>query len=243
MTRPFLPAPLILLAAAFLPSRAAAQQEPAVTRVDITSPRGTPQEPFRTNRFLIPLEFSSDARNGVFFATSEGADIPMSIFLPDTPGGTVGAGLQTDGLKSIRVRVTSTPFGNPQRQATALSEPQFIVLDRTPPTLQLQSIRLRPGGPLEPYDPAREYRTNAPSIEVQGFVHDGSLGVRADRITISVTGIAVPTQVNAQASGLFTITIDISREPEGPVDLEFVADDHVGDGPTGNQVSRPLLLR
>lgn len=216
--------------------------QPALTRVDITRPRGTPQDPFRTNNQLIAIDFSSDARGGVFFATSEGSDIPMSIFLPDTPGGTVGAGLQAEGLKTIRVRMTSTPIGSPPGQVSVVSQPVFVVLDRTPPTLMLQSIRLRPDGPLEPYDPSREYRTNASSIEVQGFVNDGTNGVRADQITLRVTGVAVPVQVNAPASGLFSITIDISREPDGPLDLEFVADDNVGDGPNGNQSTVPLSL-
>jgi len=220
-----------------------AQVAPSLTAVQITVPVGTFQQPFRTNRPLLSFDFNSDAAGGSFFATSEGADIPMSIVLPNGGAGRVGGGFISEGFHQVRVRIDLSPFGNPPNRLTAISDPVIVVFDRTPPSLAISTIRLGPDRPVEAFDPNRVYRTNADSIQLRGIVNDGNTGVPADQITIETNGVSTVTRVNAMASGIFVVDVDISQEPDGSIDLRLVANDNVVSPREGNRSEVPVGLR
>src|ERR1019366_526995 len=91
---------ILLILALAAPSFAQAPT-PKLTKVEIVGPLGTPQNPYRTNKELISIQFTSDASGGVFFAQSAGADIPMMTFLANTNSGAVGAGFLTSGVHTV----------------------------------------------------------------------------------------------------------------------------------------------
>lgn len=219
----------IALLASLLPAPVPAQPtRPTLTKVTITRPTGTPQQPFRTNRELISIEFTSDAQNGIFFATSVGADVPMSTFLANTSNGKVGAGLLTEGIKNVQVTVSTGGNVPTTQQISVTSAAVVVILDMTPPKLTITQIKLRPQGNFEGYDPNRIYRTNGNQIVLRGFASDGATGVPPDEITISTSGVMTPATTKPDAQGSWEITVDISKEPDGPIDLVLVANDNVG---------------
>jgi hypothetical protein len=232
-----------LCLAAAGPALAQPQPQPVLTRVTITSPAGTPQSPFRTNRDLISLEFTSDAANGIFFATSVGAEIPMSTFLVNTATGSVGAGLLSEGIKNLQVTVANANAGNTGTQLRVTSPPVTVILDRTPPILTITQIRLRPNGLFEGFSPNRIYRTNADQITLRGFVNDGATGVPPPQISIATAGVIQPATATPDASGSWELTVGIAQEPEGPIDLRVVANDNVGGAREGNRSEAPVGLR
>lgn len=231
-----------LLFALALP--AAAQTPPTLKKVTITKPTGTATDPFRTNKDLIALEFTSDAANGIFFAASRGADIPMSTFLVNTNAGKVGAGFLKEGVFNLTVLVSTAANVPTTQQIQVTSEPVTVVVDKSPPTITLTQIKLRPNGAFESFDPQRQYRTNADQIVLKGFATDGANGVSPDKISITTSGTMVTTSATPDASGAFELTVDIKGEPDGPIDLKVVGNDNVGDSPRlGNRVEVPVGLR
>lgn len=234
---------LLLLALAW-PVRAQNPPRPTLTQVTITAPTGTPQAPFRTNRDLISIEFASDAADGIFFATSQGADISMTTFLANTSSGKLGAGLLREGLHTITVLVSTAANVPTTQQIQVTSTPVSVILDRTPPTLIINQIKLRPNGLFEGFDPARQYRTNANQIVLRGVVNDGGLGVSPGTITISTSGTIQPATAVPDASGQWELTVDIAQEGEGSIDLHVIANDNVGGSAReGNRVEVPVGLR
>jgi hypothetical protein len=140
----------------------------------------------------------------------------------------------------VEVASISTPGTT---QAIAVSPSISIVLDTTPPVVTITEIKLRPTSAFETFDPGRTYRTNANEIALRGIVSDGPLGVASEQITVTAQGVASPASVNADRTGRFEIRVDISREPDGPIDLRLVANDNVGGAREGNRSEAPVDLR
>ena len=226
------------------PARAQNPPRPTLTQVTITKPQGTPQNPFRTNRDIVGIEFSSDAANGIFFAKSEGGDVSMTTFLANTSSGKLGAGLLKDGPHEISVLVSTAANVPTTQQITITSKTVTVVRDTTPPLLTITQIKLRPNGFFEGFDPARQYRTNANQITLRGVVNDGPSGVPPTDISITSAGTIEPASAKPDASGQWELTVSIAKEPDGPIDLRVVANDNVGDTPRdGNRVEVPVGLR
>ena len=234
---------LFLLVLAF-PALAQNPPKPTLTKVTITSPMGTPDAPFRTNRDLIGITFTSDAANGIFFASSKGGDISMSTFLANTSAGNVGAGLNVEGIHNVTVVVSTAANVPTTQQIQIASAPVTVIYDITPPKLTITLIKLRPSGLFEAFDPQKQYHTNANQIVLRGVVNDGPNGVSPDKISISTSGTIATSTATPDASGQWELPVDIAQEPDGPIDLHVVANDNVGGAPRfGNRVEVPVGLR
>jgi hypothetical protein len=192
---------------------------------------------------LVSLEFSSDAANGIFFATSRGADIPMSAFLVNATNGKVGAGFLREGVFNITVLVSTTTNVTTANPLSAESAPVVVIVDKTPPLLTITQIKLRPTTAFEGFDPNKQYRTNADQIVLRGVANDGANGVTPDKITITTSGVMQPSQTTPDASGQWELTVSIAGEPDGPIDLKIVGNDNVGTAREGNRMEVPVGLR
>lgn len=235
---------ILFLSLWLIAGAAHAQLAPTLTTVTITSPAGTPQNPFRTNRDLIGLEITTDAANGIFFAVSQGGDVSMTTFLANTSTAKLGAGLLKEGPHEITVLV-STGANVPTTQTIQVtSKPVTVILDKTPPMLTITQIKLRPNGVFESFDPNRQYRTNGASIGLKGVVNDGAFGVAPPAISISTSGTIQQSTATPDASGQWELDVNIDKEPDGPIDLHVLANDNVGGSPReGNRVEVPVGLR
>lgn len=209
-----------------------------VTTVTITSPRGTPQDPFRTSFTVFRLEFTHDGGpEGVFFASSEGADTPGSNILINEPAGSVGAFFSVAGRKSLSVRVTRR-----EDQSTAVSSPVVVVFDNVPPVVRVTAVQRDPRLGFEAFVPGRRYVSGAEQFGIRGFVTDGQDGSPPEDITVEacVRG-QPPVPTTPDLAGQFEVFVPLSGLPDGELSLGVTARDRMDDSSPGNE-SRPVSI-
>ena len=210
-------------------SSAVAQQlpPPTVGAVTINSPTQSGGEPWRTNKTVIPLQFTSDATNGRFVASSIGGDITFSTFLATGGAGQVAVGFNQEGPHNVQVVVASVNMGPSGANVSSASAGVNIIYDKTPPTLSITQIQVNELQGFIPFSPSQTYYTNANAVIFRGTAQDQY--TPRDQIVIKATG-AVTGETQVDANGTFEISVDISSLADGVINIDLVAQETLSDG-------------
>lgn len=200
---------------------------PTIGAVTITGPVQSGGEAWRTNKQVIPLQFTSTAVNGRFVATSIGGDISFSMFLATGGAGQVAVGFNKEGPHNVQVLVSSVNMGPGGANVSSASAGVSIVYDLTPPTVQVTQIQVNDLQGFIPFSPNETYYTNANAVIFKGTVQDQY--TPRDQITVGARG-AVSAEVQADPSGAFELSVDISSFADGAIDINIVATETLSDG-------------
>lgn len=214
-----------------------AAAQPRLAHVNLTSPQGTSQAPYRTSFQQLAIAFGHDGGSGTFIAQSQGADVNGTNFLINESSGTVGAYFNTPGVKTVSVRVTAQPT-----TVIAVSQPVFIVFDNQAPVLTLTQIRIDPRLAWEAFDPARTYYTSADAIGLRGFANDGPAGAPPEQLVLTArAGSAPASTAPAGAGGQFELNVSLAGLPEGPGQISLTVTDKMSDGSRPNVGKGPAI--
>ena len=200
---------------------------PTVGAVTINAPTQSGQEPWRTNKQVIPLQFTSDATNGRFVATSIGGDISFSMFLATGGSGQVAVGFNKEGPHNVQVVMASVNMGPSGGNASSASAGVNIIYDKTPPTLNITQIQVNELQGFIPFSPNETYYTNANAVIFRGTAQDQY--TPRDKIIVKATG-AVTGEAQVDTSGTFEISVDISALNDGVINIDLVAQETLSDG-------------
>ncbi len=232
---------LFLLVSFCAVSCVSAQQTPPPTvgAVTISSPTQAGGDPWRTNKQVIPLQFTSDATNGRFVATSIGGDVSFSMFLATGGSGQVAVGFNQEGPHNVQVVIASINMGPGGANVSSASAGVNIIYDLTPPTVNVTQIKVNELQGFVPFSPNETYYTNANAVVFRGTVQDQY--TPRDQIVVKAQG-SVTAETQADANGTFELSVDISALADGVIDIDLVAAETMSDG-TVSQSGRVVRAR